>query len=62
MTPKSNASIYSKVGEALNEVTQRGDGCPVLRDTQGRSGQGSEHPDLAADVPVHCREVGLEDL
>ena len=24
--------------------------------------QGSEQPDLAAGIPVHCRGVGLDDL
>jgi len=35
---------------------------PLLGDIQGQAGQGSEHPDLAVDVPVHCRGVGLEGL
>jgi len=32
-------------------------GCPVPGDIQGQVGQGSEQPDLAIDVPVHCREL-----
>ena len=27
-----------------------------------QAGQGAEHPDLAEDVPVYCRRVGLDDL
>ena len=34
----------------------------VPGDTQGQAGQGSEHPNLAVDVPVHCREIGLDYL
>jgi len=37
-------------------------GYPVLRDILGQAGQGSEHPGVAAGVPVYCREVGLGDL
>jgi len=36
-------------------------GCPILRDTEGQAGQGSEHADLAVGVPVHCKGVGLDD-
>ena len=28
-------------------------------DIKGQDGQGTEHRDLAVDVPVHCRAVGL---
>jgi len=28
-------------------------------DIQDQAGQGSEQPDLAVGVPVHCRGVGL---
>ena len=27
-----------------------------------QAGRGSEQPDQAADVPVHCREAGLDVL
>ena len=43
-------------------LVQRGGGCPIPRDIQGQAGQGSEQPDLAVRVPVHCKGVGLEDL
>ena len=35
--------FYKKGGEALAQVAQRGDGCPVPGDSQGQAGRGSEH-------------------
>ena len=54
--------FYSKGNEALKHVAQRCGGCPIPRDIQGQAGWGSEHPDLAVGVPVHCRGVELDDL
>jgi len=34
----------------------------VGMDLQGQVGRGSEQPDVVADVPAHCRGVGLDDL
>ena len=34
----------------------------VPGDFQGESGSGPGQPDLAVDVPVHCRGVGLDAL
>jgi len=34
----------------------------MLGDIQGQAGQGSAQPDLAVDVPVHCRGAALDDL
>lgn len=48
--------------EELAQVAQRGGGCLISGDTQGRAGWGSEHPDAAVGVPVHYRGVGLHDL
>jgi len=31
--------------------------CPLPRNIQGQVGWGSEQPDLAEDVPAHCRGV-----
>jgi len=40
-----------------------GSGGPIPGNTEGQTGQGSEHPSLAEDVPAHCRAVvGLDDL
>ena len=50
--------FYTKGGEALAQVAQRGGGCPVPGDAQGQAGRGSEHLDPAVGVPVHCRGVG----
>ena len=48
--------------KALKQVAQRCGGCPAHEDIKGQAGQGSEQPDLAADVPVHCIVVVLGDL
>jgi len=58
----SETRFYNNGGEALEQIAQRGGGCPLLGDIQGQTGQGSEQPDLAVDVPVHCRGVGLDGL
>ena len=34
--------FYNKGGEALAQVAQRCGGCPVLRNSQGQAGWGSE--------------------
>ena len=39
--------FYNKCGKALEQVAQRGGGCPILGDTQGQAGWGSEQPDVA---------------
>ena len=53
--------FYSEGGEALEQVAR--DMVEVLsRGIQGQAGPGSEQPDLAIDVPVHCRGVGLDEL
>ena len=54
--------IYNKGGKALDQLAQRGGGSPILGDTEGQVGPDSEQPDLAVDVPFHCRRVGLDDL
>ena len=53
--------FYDKGGKALEQVAQRGGGCPTPGDTQGQAGWGAEQPDLAVGDPVHCRGVGLDD-
>ena len=45
--------FFSKCSETLEQVAQRGGGCPVLGDMQTKAGPGSEYLDL--DVPLHCR-------
>jgi len=41
---------------------QRYSGCPILGDTQGQAGWGSEYPDGAVGVSVHCGGGGIDDL
>ena len=50
---------FTKCGEALEQVAQRGS---IPGTIQDQSGRGSEQPDLVEDVPTHCRGVGLDDL
>jgi len=38
------------------------DAVDVSGDIWGQAGRGSEHPNLAVGVPVHCRGVGLDGL
>ena len=47
--------------ESFSLVAQRGGGNPIPEDTQGQAGPGSEQPDLAVGVPVHCRGARLYD-
>jgi len=54
--------VIDKDGEALEQIDQRGGGCSIPGDIQGQAGQGSEQPDLAVGVPVHCRGVGSDYL
>jgi len=35
---------------------------PIPRNIKDQVGLGSEQPDLAEDVPAHCRGGGLDDL
>ena len=35
---------------------------PFLERFYGQAGSGSEHPDLAVDVPFHCRGAGLGNI
>ena len=54
--------FYYTGSEVLKWFAQRGGGYPVSGGVQGQAGQGSEQPDLAVSVPVHCRGVVLDDL
>ena len=46
----------------MEQFAQRYSGCPLPGDFQDEAGPGSGLPDLAVNVPVHCRRVGLDDL
>jgi len=52
-------SFYSKGSKALTWVAQR---WWMSGDTQEQAGWGSEQPDQAVGVPVHCRRIGLDGL
>ena len=54
--------FYREGDEALEQVAQRCGEFPIPGDFQGQVRPGSEQPDLAVDVPVHCRGVGLDGL
>jgi len=54
--------FYSESGETMEQVAQRGGGCPIPGNIKGQVGWGSEQPDLVKDVPAHCRGLGLDDL
>jgi len=54
--------FYDNSGETLAQVAQRGGRCSIPGNIQGQVEWGSEHPDPVADVPAHCRAVGLDDL
>jgi len=53
--------FYPEGSETLEQVAQRGGRCPIPGNLQGKVGRGSEQPDLAEDVPGHCRWVELDD-
>ena len=45
-----NKVFYDKQTEELEQVMQRGDGCPFPRDIQCQDGWGSEQPALAVGI------------
>ena len=44
--------LYCEGGAALEQVAQRGCGCPLPGSVQGQAGWGFEQPDLVKDVPA----------
>jgi len=51
-------TVYNKGCGALEQVGQRSAGSLVLGDTQSQAGLYFKHH----DAPIHCRDVGLDDL
>ena len=49
-------------GEILEQVAQRGCGCPLPGSIQGQAGQGREQPGLVGVVPAYSRGLELDDL
>jgi len=54
--------FYYEGDEALAQVARRCDGYLIPGDFQIEAGSGPGQPDLATDVPVHHRGVGLGHL
>ncbi|GAB0193696.1 hypothetical protein GRJ2_001834900 [Grus japonensis] len=54
--------LYDEGGEALEQVAQRGCGCPIPGSVQGQVGWGFGQPGLVAGVPAHGRGLELDDL
>ena len=48
--------------QAQEQASERYGGCPIPGYLQGQAGPGFEQPDLAMDVPVHCRGAGLLEV
>jgi len=53
--------FHDEGGETLEQVAQRGGGCPIPANIQGQAGRGSEQPGLGEDVHAYCRGVGLDN-
>jgi len=62
LRPGKEDLFYHEGRETLEQIVQRGGGCPIPRNIQGQVGQGSEQPGLIEDIPAHCRGVVLDDL
>jgi len=54
--------IFSNLKKSVSWDGWMEGGCPIPGGIQGQAGQGSEQPDPAVDVPVHCRGVELDCL
>jgi len=46
----------------VEQIAQRGGGCPIPGNILGQVELGSEQPDLVEDVPSHCKGVGLDSF
>ena len=49
--------LYTEGGEALAQVAQRGDICPIPGNIPGQAGRGSDWPDPVEDVPAYGRRL-----
>jgi len=47
--------FYSEGGDTLEQVAQRGCGCPIPGGIQGQAGCGSGQPGLVVGDPAHSR-------
>jgi len=48
---------HSEGGDALEQVAQRGCGCPTPGGIQGQAGCASRQPGLVVDDPTHSRMI-----
>ena len=53
---------HSEASHTDTSAQQPASGCPVPGNIPGEAGRGSEQPDRAVGVPVHCRGFGPDDL
>ena len=44
--------FHDECGETLEQVAQRGCGCPIIGSIQSQVGRGFEQPDPSEDVPL----------
>ena len=54
--------LHCEGGEVLEQVAQRGCGCPLPGSVQDQVGWGFEQPGLVEGIPAHGSGVGLDDL
>lgn len=52
--------VHDDIAYGINRISSRG--CGTLEKVKKAFVYVSEQPDLAVDVPVHSRRVGLDDL
>ena len=50
--------LHCEGGEALEQVAERGCGCPLPGSVEGQVGWGFEQPSLVEGVPAYSRGVG----
>ena len=50
-------SFHTEGGDTLEQVAQKGCGCPILGGIQGQAGCGSGQPGLVLGDPEHSRGV-----
>ena len=54
--------LYSEGGETLEQVAQRGCGCPISGGVLGQVGWNFEQPGLERGAPAYSRGLELHDL
>jgi len=54
--------FFTRGGDALEQVAQRGYGCSISGGIQGQVGGDPGQPDLVIGDPAHGRRLELDDL